>query len=90
MTPTSRHYGCSNPDDLECATKAAAKYLKRLSDEFVDFNDVIAAYNMGGHNYARGGRSRSDEASGLIERVNAIIKQDSDRVDSKAGEDKDG
>jgi soluble lytic murein transglycosylase-like protein len=88
MSSTSRHYGCSDPDNLECATRAAAKYLKRLSDEFRDFNAVIAAYNMGGHNYAKNGMT--DEAHGLVQRVNAILKQDSIIESSQTGERQDG
>lgn len=74
MPATAKHYGCHNPDNLECATKAAAKYLKKLSSEFSNFNDIIAAYNMGGHNYVKHGITA--EALSLIARVNSIKQQD--------------
>lgn len=74
MPATSRHYGCFNTNNIECSTIAAARYIKHLTEEFDSFNDVIAAYNMGGHNYRRYGMTR--EARGLVARVNAIRQQD--------------
>lgn len=74
MPATAKHYGCNDPNNLECATKAAAKYIHSLSKRFVSFNDVIAGYNMGGHNYSRYGKT--NEAVWLILRVNEIKKQD--------------
>lgn len=74
MTSTALHYGCTNTNDIECATKAAAKYLRKLSGQFNSFDDVIAAYNMGGHNYLRKGLS--EEAHWLVRRVNDIRNQD--------------
>lgn len=74
MPHTARTYGCNNPDDLECATKAAAKYLKALESRFDTFQDVIAAWNMGGHNYKKNGISA--QALGLVYRVKAIRRAD--------------
>jgi membrane-bound lytic murein transglycosylase MltF len=74
MPSTSKHYGCHNPDELECATKAAVSYLKRLESQFKTFDDVIAGYNMGGHNFKNKGITK--EALGLIKRVKELKKQD--------------
>lgn len=74
MPETSRRFGCDNPDDLECATHAAAKYIKSLEARFETFEDVIIAYNMGGHNYQRHGKS--NQALGLVYRVKSIKKAD--------------
>ena len=74
MPSTSRHFGCLHPDNLECATKAAAKYIKSLEKRFKTFHEVIAAWNMGGHNYSRIGK-KSAEAIGLIQRTMAIKKE---------------
>lgn len=70
MPATARHYDCSEPHDLECATKAAARYLRSLSSRFNSWNRIIQAYNQGGHNLMRNGASA--EAIGLLKRVNAI------------------
>ena len=74
MPATSKHYGCLNPENVECSTRAAAKYLKKLIGEFDQFEDVIAAYNIGGHNYIRIGMT--NEAKWLIVRVKSIKKTD--------------
>lgn len=66
MPATARSHGCDNLEDLECATKAAASYLKDLSTRF-DGDDIIAAWNQGGHNLKRNGMT--EEARGLIRRV---------------------
>lgn len=66
MPATGRAHGCSNLEDLECATKSAASYLKDLSKRFKG-DDVIAAWNMGGHNFRKYGMT--PEARGLIRRV---------------------
>lgn len=86
MPATSAHYGCSNPHDIECSTRAASRYIKKLSNEFKSFRDVIAAYNMGGHNYRRIGKM-TGEAHGLVNRVIGLIKQDN--AESASTEDKD-
>ena len=74
MPRTSRAYGCNNPHDLDCATHAAAKYIKQLESRFRTFEEVIIAYNMGGHNYQRHGKS--NQALGLVYRVKAIRRAD--------------
>lgn len=74
MTPTSHHYGCRNPHDLQCATHAAAKYIKQLESRFKTFEEVIIAYNMGGHNYQKHGKS--GQALGLVYRVKQIRRAD--------------
>lgn len=74
MPGTARSYGCNNPHDLSCATHAAAKYIKQLESRFRTFEEVIIAYNMGGHNYQRHGKS--GQALGLVYRVKAIRRAD--------------
>ena len=76
MPATAYHYGCHDPHELECATRAAAKYIKHLQEVFPTFNHVIAAYNMGGHNLKRQGMTT--QAEGLVKRVNAIREKDND------------
>lgn len=66
MPATGRAHGCNNLEDLECATRAAASYLKDLSTRFKG-DDIIAAWNMGGHNFRKYGMT--PEARGLIRRV---------------------
>lgn len=66
MPATARAHGCDNLEDLECATKAAASYLKDLSTRFKG-DDIIAAWNQGGHNFKKHGMT--PEARGLIRRV---------------------
>ena len=72
---TAKHYGCSDPHDLESATRAAAAYIKHLQESFKNFDDVIAAYNMGGHNLRKKGRSAS--AQKLVHAVKYLKKLDS-------------
>ena len=51
MPATARANGCNNPEDFECATRAASRYLRHLLDEFHgDFLWTVAAYNAGGSN----------------------------------------
>lgn len=69
MPATGRAHGCDNLEDLECATKAAASYLKDLSTRF-EGDDIVAAWNQGGHNFVRYGMSA--EAKGLIQRFNYL------------------
>ena len=74
MPKTAKSYGCNNPYDLQCATHAAAKYIKQLEARFRTFEEVIIAYNMGGHNYQRHGKT--NQALGLVYRVKAIRRAD--------------
>lgn len=73
MPATSKHYGCNDPNNLECSTRAAARYIKSLQSRFKDFESVIAAYNMGGHNYIRIKR-KTPQALGLIKTVIELKK----------------
>ena len=59
LRSTAKHYGCDDPHDLEDATRAAAAYIKHLQESFSTFDDVIAAYNMGGHNLKKRGRTQA-------------------------------
>lgn len=74
MPSTAKSYGCNNPHDLSCATHAAAKYIKQLERRFKTFEEAIIAYNMGGHNYQKHGKS--GQALGLVWRVKQIRKAD--------------
>lgn len=76
MPATGRAHGCEDLEDLECATRAAASYLRDLSTRFRG-DDIIAAYNQGGHNLAR--RGMTAEARGLIQTVLKLEKQDKER-----------
>ena len=69
---TARKYGCANPHDLGCATRAAALYIRHLERMFDSFDAVIMAYNMGGHNLKRYGATR--EAKALAWTVKRILK----------------
>lgn len=62
MGATMRHYGCDNADDLECQTRAAARYLLHL-ERLVGKRAVVFGWNMGGHNYLR--RGATSQARGL-------------------------
>lgn len=76
MPATGKAHGCEELEDLECATRAAASYLRDLSTRFQG-DDIIAAYNQGGHNLAKHGRTA--EARGLIQTVRKLEEQDKDR-----------
>lgn len=77
MPATGRRHGCTDLHDLECATRAAASYIRHLSQKFHG-DDIIAAYNMGGHNLARNGRTA--EAKGLIAAFKKLKKQEKKNV----------
>lgn len=82
MPATARHYGCDDPHDLECATRAAAAYIRHLEDMFNDsFADVVIAYNMGGRNYKRMGATA--EAKGLLWTVQRIKANDERTTDNQ-------
>lgn len=67
MPTTARHYGLTvtrgadDRTDWEKSTIAATRYLLHLSTMFNDFDDVIRAYNMGGHNLRRYGATKAAE-----------------------------
>lgn len=71
MPATARNNGCANPHNLECATRAAAKYLRSLEARFDTFEEVIWAYNMGGTNLKRAKRPTA-EARSLAARTERI------------------
>ena len=73
MPATARAHGCHELQDLECATRAAASYLKDLSGRFKG-DDVIAAYNQGGLNLKKHGMTA--EARGLIQTVKRLERYD--------------
>lgn len=74
MPATARAYGCDSPDDLRCATSAAARYILHLQETYRRFDDIIMAYNMGGRNYRKYGASR--EALGLVRAVHILMEAD--------------
>lgn len=75
MPSTARAYGCSDPHDLDCATHAAARYIRHLWEDFGDFDAVILAYCMGGHNLRRRGEP-TEEARGLLRAVRRLMAMD--------------
>lgn len=65
---TYRHHkpdDCSieDIDDIECNTRAAARYIKHLQKRFKEMSILVKAYNRGGTNLLRKGTTR--EADGL-------------------------
>lgn len=74
------HYGCKDLHNLECSTRAAAKYIKHLQTMFKSFDDVIIAYNMGGHNYKM--NKPTKQALGLLWKVRSL-QNDDKRFDSE-------
>lgn len=74
MPSTAKHYGCRDLYNLECATRAAARYIRHLETVFNRFDDIIAAYNMGGHNLKRHGKT--SQALGLIYTIHRIMQAD--------------
>lgn len=74
MPATAKYYGCDDPHDIECATRAAAAYIRHLEAMFGKFSDVIIAYNMGGRNYKRYGAT--SQARDLLFKVRRIKEND--------------
>jgi len=64
MPRTARKYGCDDPTDLVCETKAAAKYLKHL-EEKCGTENVIYCWHDGGSNFIKNGKVPSKAAKGL-------------------------
>ena len=67
MPATARHYGLVVNSEVDerlnwrKSTHAAARYLKHLNERFGEFDWVIAAYSIGGHNLIkRTGKRRND------------------------------
>lgn len=74
MPDTSKKFGCNNPHDLACSTSAAIKYIQSLERRFNRFEDVVIAYNMGGHNYMRFGAT--SQALGLVYTIRRLYDAD--------------
>jgi hypothetical protein len=52
MPATAKKYGCNNPEDLVCATTAAAKYLTHLEEKCGKEN-VVFCWHDGGTNFLK-------------------------------------
>lgn len=72
LPSTMRRYGCMNHHDIICQTHAAAKYIKSLEQRF-NSDDVIIAWNMGGHNYKRA-KKPTKQALGLLYKYKKLLK----------------
>ena len=75
MPATARKYGCDNPRDIACATKAAAAYLKRLEVK-CGVENVIFCWHDGGSNFLRNGRKPSKGAAGLAWQYHYLMRTD--------------
>lgn len=72
MPATAKHYGCEDPADPVAATHAAAKYIKKLMQDFKnDPFDVVMGYNMGGANLRNNGPT--DAARSLAALVSCAL-----------------
>ena len=74
MPRTARKYGCGDPYDLECETKAAARYLKHL-EEKCGVENVIYCWHDGGSNFLRRGEPTKG-AAGLAWQVRYLMRTD--------------
>lgn len=74
MPATARKYGCSDPFDLECETRAAARYLKRLEKK-CGVENVIYCWHDGGSNFLRRGEPTKG-AKGLAWQVRHLMQTD--------------
>lgn len=74
MPATARKYGCSDPFDLECETRAAARYLKRLERK-CGVENVIYCWHDGGSNFLRRGEP-SQGAKGLLWQFKHLMRTD--------------
>ena len=74
MPATARKYGCSNPYDLECETKSAAKYLRHLEQK-CGMDNVVYCWHDGGSNFLRKGEA-TQGAKGLLWQVRHLEKTD--------------
>lgn len=60
---TARHYGCADRNDPTESTRAAARYINKLLQDFDgDEARVVMAYNMGGSNLRKYGPTREAKA----------------------------
>ena len=74
MPRTARKYGCDDPYDLECETKAAARYLKHL-EEKCGVENVIYCWHDGGSNFLRRGEPTKG-AAGLAWQFRYLMRTD--------------
>lgn len=65
-------------DDIYCNVTASMRYIKSLQKRFNTMEEVIYAYNMGGHNYKRVGKP-TKEAKGLYWCVSTLIKDNKNK-----------
>lgn len=75
MPATARKYGCSDPFDLECETRAAARYLRRLEKK-CGIENVVYCWHDGGSNFLRRGKKPSKAARGLAWQVKHLMRTD--------------
>lgn len=76
MPATAKHYGCDNPEDPVCATHAAARYIKKLLNDFNgNERDAVIGYNMGGSNYRRK-KVATAQAGALADEVMCLFTHD--------------
>jgi hypothetical protein len=76
MPRTARKYGCDNPENLTCATHAAAKYLKHL-EEKCGKDNVVFCWHDGGTNFLKKQNKKpSQGAKGLNWQFHHLIKTD--------------
>lgn len=75
MPATAKKYGCVDPHDLECETKAAARYLKRL-EEKCGVENVIYCWHDGGSNFLKRGKKASSAAKGLYWQYRHLMRTD--------------
>ena len=70
------HYGCADPTEPICATHAAAKYIKKLLNDFNGNEwEAVVAYNMGGANYRKSGKATA-QAAALADEVVCLFTHD--------------
>lgn len=75
MPATARKYGCDNPHDLECETRAAARYLHRL-EEKCGVENAILCWHDGGSNFLRHGKKATKGARGLLWQYKYLMRTD--------------
>lgn len=76
MPRTARKYGCNDPFDLECESRAAARYLKHL-EEKCGVENVIYCWHDGGTNFLKkNGKVPTKGAAGLAWQVRHLMNTD--------------
>lgn len=64
LPSTAKKFGCDDPYNLDCETKAAAKYLKHLESKCGKEN-VIFCWHDGGSNFLKHNKKPTRGARGL-------------------------